>query len=406
MSNISEEISSQAREQILTFIIQRRGVTYGDIADEFCISRSTARDHINDLIEIDGVPLKTENDNTPKVWYYPPTRDEQGKRPTPDGGDLHSKAAVTKRAKNEVRELIQYLNDDLHGRRMPAPASGLVSRGGNQDLVIPRSDDHIGAEYTNEFGRVTYDPDIAVERIRSVSQDVIRVKESREDTGVEFDTAHILLGGDTVHGAGIHDDQPWETALSIPEQLTVASDIYMEFIHAMSAEFPTVQVICQKGNHGELRGTGMGPDDNIDTALYMMLEKRVADRGYENVRFVRSHGGNFTNFPIRGETLSECTWKGHLRHGQNSLEHIGTSSGKRRWLQWQQKHGFDIAYRGHYHQFQYDRISSTPVIMSGAPVPPSDYEESFGSWDEPAANVHGVSDEEVVTWFHPLRFHS
>jgi hypothetical protein len=100
----------------------------------------------------------------------------------------------------------------------------------------------------------------------------------------------------------------------------------------------------------------------------------------------------------------ESGHRAHLRHGQNSLEHVGTSAGKKRWYAWKDQHSFDIAYRGHYHTFQYDSIASTPIIESGAIVPPSDFEESLAEWGEPAATVHGVSDERVVSWFYPLDF--
>jgi hypothetical protein len=103
-------------------------------------------------------------------------------------------------------------------------------------------------------------------------------------------------------------------------------------------------------------------------------------------------------------TELESGHRAHLRHGQSSLEHIGTSAGKKRWLQWKDQHKFDIAYRGHYHMFQMDSISCTPVVMSGAIVPPDDFEESLAEWDEPAATVHGVSDERPISWFYPIDF--
>jgi DNA-binding transcriptional ArsR family regulator len=385
-------------------LLQDGGATYEDIATALDISKSTARDHLSDLRNEDGIPLGTRRREGVKEFYYRPDAKEYPINPSEPTGELRSKASVTRDAKEKVHELIQYLDRDLNGRSPAIPDSGLSVRESHEDMVVHRSDDHIGASYTDEFGNQTFDAEIGIERVRTVSDKVFDLKARQEEAGVDFDTLHIVMGGDHLHGIGIHSDQPWETELSLPEQLTVASDLYMEFIDRAAKEFESVQVVCQKGNHGELRGDGMGPDDNVDTAFFMTLDRRVRDRGYENVKFVRSQAGNFTNFPLRGTTLNDCEHRGHLRHGQHSLIHIGTSAGKKRWLQWLHQHQFDVAYRGHYHEFRMENIVSNPVIMSGAIVPPSDFEESLAEWSEPAATVHGVSDERPVTWFYPIDF--
>jgi DNA-binding transcriptional ArsR family regulator len=396
-------IDSQKRQQVFS-LLQDGGATYEDIATALDISKSTARDHLSDLRNEDGIPLGTRRREGVKEFYYRPDAKEYPINPSEPTGELRSKASVTRDAKEKVHELIQYLDRDLNGRSPAIPDSGLSVRESHEDMVVHRSDDHIGASYTDEFGNQTFDAEIGIERVRTVSDKVFDLKARQEEAGVDFDTLHIVMGGDHLHGIGIHSDQPWETELSLPEQLTVASDLYMEFIDRAAKEFESVQVVCQKGNHGELRGDGMGPDDNVDTAFFMTLDRRVRDRGYENVKFVRSQAGNFTNFPLRGTTLNDCEHRGHLRHGQHSLIHIGTSAGKKRWLQWLHQHQFDVAYRGHYHEFRMENIVSNPVIMSGAIVPPSDFEESLAEWSEPAATVHGVSDERPVTWFYPIDF--
>ncbi|WP_372611546.1 hypothetical protein, partial [Halomonas sp.] len=226
-----------------------------------------------------------------------------------------------------------------------------------------------------------------------------------------------------IHGEGIHDDQPWESCLTLIEQIALYVDLYSEFIDRAAREFPSVQVVYQKGNHGELRGDGMSPDSNADDIAFMMLEDRVAGRDYGNVSFVSSHGSYFTNFRMRvnneederradalGVKISELNpsyqsgHRGHLRHGQKSLFHIGTSSGQNRWRGWHDNHAFDIGYRGHYHEWRVENLDNRPIIMSGSICPPSDYEESFAAYAEPAATVHGVSDDRPITFFYPLDF--
>jgi len=404
-------------------LVSDGGATYAELAEALDISQSTARDHINNLQKTDGIPLGVREVDDVKEFYYRPDAKEYPINPDQPTGELRSKAAVTKDAKEKVHELIQYLDRDLNGRAPASPDAGLSVRESHEDMVCHRSDDHIGAKYHDEFGNATFSAEIGIDRVRTVSEKVFDLKERQEAAGVDFDTLHIVMGGDHLHGIGIHDDQAWEQDLSLPEQLTVASDIYMEFIDRAANEFKSVQVVCQVGNHGELKGDGMGPDDNVDTAFFMTLDRRVRDRGYSNVKLVRSQSNNFTNFRMRkrpeedqetAEALGckpheippelQSGHRGHLRHGQDSLEHIGTSAGKKRWYAWKDQHKFDIAYRGHYHTFQIDSISSTPVVESGAIVPPSDFEESLAEWDEPAATVHGVSDERALTWLYPLDF--
>jgi hypothetical protein len=402
--NDNAKIGSEQRQKLFGLLVQEGSANYDEIMDHLGVGRSTARDHISNLQNEDGIPLGTRREGGQKVFYYRPDAKEHPVNPSEPTGELRSKASITKDAKEKIHELIQYLDNDLNGRSPAIPESGLSVRESHEDMVVHRSDDHIGASYTDEFGNSTFDAEIGIERVRTVSDKVFNLKARQEAAGVDFDTLHIVMGGDHLHGIGIHSDQPWETELSLPEQLSVASDLYMEFIDRATEEFESVQVVCQKGNHGELRGDGMGPDDNVDTALFMALDRRVRDRDYDNVKFVRSEAGNFTNFPLRGETLSDCQHRAHLRHGQHSLIHIGTSAGKKRWLQWLHQHDFDIAYRGHYHEFRIENIVSKPVVMSGAIVPPSDFEESLAEWSEPAATVHGVSDERPMTWFYPIDF--
>lgn len=390
----------QSEQNVLTLLDEP--TSYAEIATTMNISESTARDHVQAIRQA-GIPLgeKAGEHGTKLLFRSVQTRDAlDSYRPTPQT----SKAAHTKAKKDILLELQDWLRDDLSGRSALIADDGLTVTESAEDMVVHRSDDHLGAFYEDEFGHTIFDDDIAAERVRRVSERTFALKARQEQAGVNFDTLHLLLGGDGVHGEGIHEDQPWESCLTLVEQIALYVDLYMEFIDRATTEFDSVQVVCQNGNHGELRGDGMSPDANADDVTFMMLEKRCQDRGYTNVTFRAPEGGYFTNFPLRGNDFSDATWRGHLRHGQNSLFHIGTSSGENRWRGWRSKHKFDIAYRGHFHNFRIEDIESRPVIMSGSICPPSDYEESFASWAEPAATVHGVSDDRELTWLYPIDF--
>jgi predicted phosphodiesterase len=384
---------TKAESTILSYL----PATYAELADLTGARNTTIRDHVASLIN-KGVPVDKSRgkDGTVTVTYRP---DEQ-EHPTnhnPKPSPNTALATHTKKKKSALIEMKEWLADDLNGRAPAVADGGLVSEVSNEDLAFHRSDDHIGAEYDDEFGVVTFDPEIATDRVKTTQQKGLELKRRQEKAGVDFDTGHLILGGDHVHGEGIHKNQPWESAMTLVDQVETASDLYMDFIEQMRDEFKTVQVVCQNGNHGELRGDGMSNDANADDVVFMTLDKRIRDRGYDDVTFIRSEAGNYTNFQMRGHNA-------HLRHGQKSLFHIGTSSGKKRWLAWLQQHNFDIAYRGHYHEFRIENIHSKPVVMSGAVCPPSDYEEGLGTWSEPAATVHGVSDTRPISWMYPLDF--
>lgn len=93
-----------------------------------------------------------------------------------------------------------------------------------------------------------------------------------------------------------------------------------------------------------------------------------------------------------------------MTHGQDSLEHIGTSSGRNRWRGWLNEQDFDVGYRGHYHESKREPIQNGPMIYESPSPKPADEWTSkigYGSAKLPhkrLATVHGVSDKRPVTW--------
>lgn len=370
--------------------------TTSEIATALGIQQSAVRDHISSLRNECGVPLSRDEHGI----YYDRSKSGESMNATAPADepvvDESSLAQHTIKKKEVLLEMKRTLARSNTDRPVVADG-GITTEPGNEDVVIHRSDDHLGAEYEDEFDNPVFNPEIAKRRVQNITDKVMELVERQQKAGVEYDNAHLLLGGDTVHGEGIHKDQPWESALTLIEQIDMAEDLYTDQIERLRDKFDTVQVVCQNGNHGELRGDGMSEDANADDIVYLMLEKAADNRDWDDVTILRSSGSNFTNFTMRGH-------RGHLRHGQKSLFHIGTSSGENRWRGWQGMHDFDIAYRGHFHEFRLENIDSDPVLMSGSVCPPSDFEEGLATWSEPAATVHGVSDSRPMTWLYPIDF--
>ncbi len=370
--------------------------TVDEVSAALNISESTVRDHISGIRESGFAVV-----NDSGAYYLASQLASRKQHPSNyNTRSKPSKTQQTRAANNHLAELNDRLCDILD-RSTPAVADGgLAYDPSNEDVVIHRSDDHIGAEVHDEHGNRVFNSEIAAERVRSVTDSVMDLIDRESKADRDYDTAHLLLGGDTVTGENIYSHQPHEIDLTLDQQIDVACELYMEQIKRLAVRFPSVQVVCQAGNHGELRADGMSENANADKLVYMMLDRMVRmDKCLDNVTFIRSDATRFINFALR-----DGQHRAHLRHGQNSLSHIGTSSGQNKWRGWQIKHGFDIAYRGHYHEFKLEHVMNRPVLMSGSICPPSDYEESLSVWSEPAATVHSVSDDYPLCWLYPIRF--
>jgi biotin operon repressor len=385
--------------------------TYAEIADELDISKSTARDHISEL-KSTGVSIGERREGREKVFYV---RQKAKEHPTNANPSYQESIRQTQKKSRIITEhlsdLERRLYEILDDSQPPVADGGLEVRPSNEDLVIHRTDAHFGDEYRDEFDNLTYNSEIGVEREQITTDNVMSLVDRQKAAGYEFDTAHLLLGGDMVTGESTHHRQPFEIREHLDEQLDIASEVYMNQIIRLSDAFPQVQVVCQPGNHGALKGN-FSSGANADRILYMMLDKMVRFSSLDNVTFVRNDSTRFTNFPLRAPTLeqaydpNEVGHVGHLRHGDDSLEHIGTSAGKKRWYSWLLKHQFDIAYRGHYHKFEIDTLhGDVKVVMSGSVKPPGDFEESIAEWSTPSATMHGVSDERPMTFMFPVDFY-
>lgn len=370
---------------------------YSEIAERFGHSESTARDHIR-AIQNNGVSLDERIENGKKVFYPPgsapehPTNNNKNQR-----SSIYGKQKITKRANKTLHETNRRLTRLLNNSKPPVADGGHPVEPSHEDVAIHVTDDHHGDVVTDEFGQAQFDSTISVERAEQRVDNVMSLVNRQESAGYTFDTANYLMGGDIVTGAGIYEGQAHEVERNLNEQIDEASRVHLEQIRRLSNRFPAVRVVCQTGNHGEIRVSGSSKEANADDILYRMLDLAVRESDMENVTFIRNDHTRYTNFEMRGH-------RAHLRHGDDSLEHIGTSASKRRWRGWKLDHEFDVAYRGHYHQPSRDMVREAPVIMSGSIKPSSDFEESISEWSVPAATIHGVSDSRPCTWSFDVEF--
>lgn len=377
----AEEDFTEAQLEVLHKLPDTRG----NIAEELGISRRAVRGRMKGVEETGGQLERDRND----VWYW--AGEENLHRIT-----SRHKTTVTKKANAYLTELEAELKQ-FFKRHEPATAA-IQTTESHEDVVIHLTDNHFGQIRYNDRGEQIFNTDIAERRVRKIIQTALRLIKRHRDAGWQFDNCHLLLGGDAVTNENIYDHQPYNIDRTLDEQIHVAAECYYRQVERLAREFETVQVVTQVGNHGEIRASGQSKQANADDIAYGRLDAMVRISPHlDNVHFVRNDSTNYVNFRMRG-------WRGHLRHGQDSLVHIGTSSGKKRWLQWLTQHDFDIGFRGHYHEFKVEQVHDCPVIMSGSICPPGDYEESLAEWSSPGATIMGVSDERPMTWFYPIDF--
>lgn len=393
--------------------------TYAEISERFGFTESSARDHIS-AIERSTAPLSNRQlDGGTKEFFV---EDPMTDRGVPENRSQINKTKKTRRANKHLRGLTNRLERLMEGTE-PAYYDADLDPS-NETVVMHWTDDHVGDVVTDEFGEEIFNLEIAERRIRQRTQNAFRLVERQESAGYQFDEMVIGIGGDSVTGAGIYEGQAHEVEANLNEQIDLVVELYLEQIKRAAEKFPSVRVICQTGNHGEIRVSGSSQKANADDIVYRMLDIAVREGEYDNITFIRNEHTGYTNFRMRVDeeedrekaealglddvselpTEYQSGHRAHLRHGDNCQEHIGTSASKRDWRGWKIDSGFDIAYRGHYHQPSQDYVREAPVIMSGSIKPPSDFEESISEWSMPSATIHGVSDNRPVTWSFDVDF--
>ena len=127
--------------------------------------------------------------------------DLSSRKEHPANVNLRSKASKTQQTRAANQHLAE-LNDwlaEILDRSEPAVADGgLAFNDSHEDVVIHRSDDHIGEEKYDEYGNKTYDEQIAAERIRSVTDSVMDLVDREGAVNGTYDPDHLLLGSDQV----------------------------------------------------------------------------------------------------------------------------------------------------------------------------------------------------------------
>jgi len=280
------------------------------------------------------------------------------------------------------------------------PDTRLTATSGHEDWVIHMTDLHAGDRERRGDGTVIYQTADIPAVIDHITERGIALADKHN---ANFDTCHLLWGGDFVTNEGIYEGQFEDLDSWLDEQHEVLHEPLIRQLKAASERFDSVNVVCQVGNHGDHRASGTSKQANADLILYKSIRNTVShlqEHGdvLENVRFRIGEAKNFRNFPLRGGKL-----RGHLRHGQTRRPQAETSARKKEWLATLQDHDFDVAAMGHHHISGRIPWDGPPIICTGSPKPAGEFVERIGekvsTSSQSLATCFGVSDSGVTALF-------
>jgi DNA-binding CsgD family transcriptional regulator len=285
-------------------------------------------------------------------------------------------------------------------RDLQPPTATLDAESGHEDWVTHLTDLHAGDRVRRDDGTIVYETEEIPAVIDYITEQSLSLAEKHAST---YDAAHLLWGGDMVTNEGIYEGQFEDLDAWLDEQHDTLVDPLLRQLKAFAAAFPTVQVVCMVGNHGQHRASGTSRQANADLILYKHLRNTVAqlqEHGgvLENVHMRIGDAAPYRNFALRGGDLT-----GHLRHGQHRRPQAETSARESEWRGTLLDHEFDIAYMGHYHISGRIPWDGPPIICSPSPKPAGEFVETLGgrtpSEYDGVATAHGVSDDGLTSVF-------
>lgn len=235
------------------------------LAERMGISPSTVYDHI-EKIRDSGIDLPF--DQTNKV-YAMPDNEKVRRVSTKNTGSKTREAnnLITQLEDTVVRRLKG--KPELHASQDPGGDS-------HEDMVLHVTDLHIGDVVEDEFGNEIYNAKIARDVMDHITQKTLDLTQLMGNVA-EFDTLHVLYGGDMITNENIYDGQAFDIREMLLDQMTASVDVMTRQIKSFADEFDTVQVVCQPGNHGKTRASGVSKQANMDLVTYRWVDDRLRE---------------------------------------------------------------------------------------------------------------------------------
>jgi hypothetical protein len=300
-----------------------------------------------------------------------------------------------------VAAIYQAAKDAALAQSTPAPIKvPKDTRKGKPEVALIHATDWQLGKKTVSYGMET-----CAKRIDRFAEKIIRITEiQRKDHPVR--EAVVMLGGDMVEGLDIFPGQAWEIEDHLFGQLFEASAIMEKLVRTIAANFETVRVVCEFGNHGRIGRYGVNPrGDNIDRMAYRITEDRTknlrnvswqaSDDWYQhfsigNYRVLLVHGDEIRTYsgtPIFGIIKRVTSWAA-MTIAKGSVP------------------SFDDCYMGHWHNPASIMIGNgNRFFITGSPESGNVYaQEHLAAVARPSQRLHFIDPErgqvasEYVVW--------
>jgi len=356
------------------------------LANEMGIKRTSVEGHLNRIQETHDIDL--DYDREANQWYLSDERAPKLRR-------ISTKHKQTKtREANEAIEAEESLLLRRLERTDPLRAPPRESPDA-EAFVAVLGDLHFGDVVETDRGDVVYDMDTATQAVHTFAEKCRRIKRL-ESEYTQFDDCHLVLLGDLATGTHIYSGQVHDIEAFLADHVTQATQALLDLVETLADVFETVQVYGVLGNHGLDRASA-ARGSNTDLLVYRWLDDSLRRIGVDNVQLQIAESTHHLNTTIRG-------WTVHIRHGQDGQRHIDkTAASSRDWRGWRDKHRFDIAMRGHWHDPGLDWVLNRyPVISAPSPKPGGEFIERMG---HPDVSEHrhlgwclGIGDDRRLTF--------
>jgi len=383
-----EEVNQELKDRE-AYIISNLPSSEGELAEELGVPKRVIGAYI-DEIEDKGYEIEYDEKNDA---YFDPTGEIKQKIGSTNMGQITKQANdwLTATEDKQIRQA-----------RSITPVTAVqdpTEKG--EDIVALLSDVHVGQNVTSHRGETVYGEEDWREAMRVFGHKCISIPERMVSPNINFDTFHLVLDGDLVTNENIYNHQVEDVGAYIADQIDICLDELIPVILSLAEHYSIVNVVCQVGNHGEMRAKGQTRQANADLFVYRELKRVLSYTEYENVNFQVGEATPYKLFELRGGE-----WDALATHGENAYEQItGTSASSQQMGNW--LHGLDVQpdifYLAHYHEYRQAPVDGIPAIRSPSPKPGGIHEFEIGALqarnaDRQVGFIHGVSDKRRKTW--------
>lgn len=295
-----------------------------------------------------------------------------------------AKTQKTVAAKGWIANTLQDLLDAQ--KELPIDVSQPASpKTHKPSLVLLLSDFHMGKKIVGLEQEVVFDSNICEKYIRKIPEKV-----NKHVSGMgPFDELVVLLLGDMVDGETIYRGQAGNIDAHVAKQVETVVRSIWHILLEFSEMFPLVRVVTVRGNHGRTEGT---VESNFDNIVYQTLSILAYHNKDERLS-INNRYAEFNTVEVKG-------WKGIIRHEVPAQ--VSTASGKSKIAGWKDIHKCHFFAGGHFHNYGLFPYNNAPVFRNGSLCGGDDYSESWGSQDEPAQLLLGITPTHLPLFVAPL----